>query len=181
MSNKAPTVQNDEIVIAGVDNPVQKKTGKTTKYKRSNFHVTVNTNKRYAPNSEELKTQSINLKKAAKKMTKSKRIGNFIQVMNPKHIYSEKYVRNIKTLGAVERGSKYNQLHLHLGVSIKHRSQVRMNIPELRKWFTEKMGGTNVHVNVRGFPGRRNPLDILKNYINKNTEEDAPSEEPTEE
>lgn len=144
-----------------------KRKPKRKKKIESNFLITVNTNRRYPANSEELKKAKKKLMKIAHEYTELFENGRFVTITGVGEWNSD-YIKKVKTKGAVERGEKFDQLHAHIHIQIKHFTNVRINIPKSKEFFVDKTGLDNLHFHVRYYKKEADVSEVLKNYLEKN-------------
>lgn len=161
------------VSISGIQNPLQRTTSLGKKTKTSSFLITINTNKRYPigpqGQSHTLQLAAEKLRRVTQEFTELiEERGNFIRFMDPEASFTSDWIKGVETEGAIERGAQFDQLHAHVGLTIKHYTRIQLDYKKIREFFIIRLNMANVYVNVQLIPAGQNPRDILKKYLRKN-------------
>jgi hypothetical protein len=159
--------ENQEVQLTDVQNPIQNKHGKSHKLKHSNFHITINTNKRHNAESHELIEESQKLKEVADEILSPKVFPQFVIFKQTGDSWTPLVINNVRTKGAIERGDKFDQVHCHLLVCIDHYSMISINTGAMAAFAKERLGFP-VYLHIRAKGQVRSPEEIWEDYLNKN-------------
>lgn len=165
---RLPDVVEGGNEITDVHKQEQEHHGKKKRLSHSYFHLIVNTNQRANAYSTELDHMCRQLQKVSDPLLRQATVGNYIKFLKPGHSWTDEYIKKVFTLGRTERGEKYDQVHGHYMICIDHVSSVRLDLDKIHKLFTEGLGLPNVKLKVTIFPANRDPMQVLKDYLNKN-------------
>lgn len=172
--------------ITNPDKP-QRKRGRPLKdkVKDSIFHITVNTNKRYARGDPSFQRDAQDLLDAMEKTISEEELHEIIKFHYTApnlSAWTPDFIRSVDTEVVVEKGDQFDQLHCHAMVRIKHTTAVLIDLPALRKKLNGLLG-FNVHIKVGVLKAQNSAqtlAQILQAYIRKNVdsdEEESGSEE----
>lgn len=135
--------------------------------KFSGFFITLNSNRKWANDSEETKCFKEAVNTAFNDPSK------FVKFKDASHKWSAKYIIDANTEISFERGDPTkptkNQIHAHVILKIKHRSNLQIDAHALKIAITERCPALNgsFYINNRYF---NSPEVNLRNYIQKQTE-----------
>lgn len=150
----APVMQKEQIYDANKAN--------LTKF--SGFFITLNSNRKWANDSEETKC----FKQAVNSVMNDP--SAFVKFKDANHKWSARYIIDADTEISFERGDPTvptkNQIHAHVILKIKHRSNLQIDAHALKVAITERCPALNgsFYINNRYF---NSPEVNLRNYIEK--------------
>ena len=76
----------------------------------------------------------------------------------------------MQVVGRNEIGGRYHRIHSHLSLQITHTSNIELNIPALRTFYTTYLGLPSVYINVRAY---RHIERFVEEYIKKTDDDDS--------
>lgn len=165
---KKTKFENEGVQITQVGKKDQNKKADTRrKLRHSNFHLTINTNKRYNPESHQLQEECAKLQAAVSALVEPEVLRDMILIKEEGAVF-DSIVKEVRTKGGVERGPEKNQVHCHLMVCIAHYTRVQLDIPAIRSFICEQTGLGNVYVHVRVHRSSEDAETILRGYLSKN-------------
>ena len=152
-------------VRGGVQNIKQKV--KNEKILSSNFLLTINTNQRYGDDDEDLENDIEVFDETIKEI-----LNNIPQYVNlPKNTpFDEEHIKNVDIDYTIEKGTKNNQLHIHIMLKFRHKTKIQLNYQKIKTKITKDLGLHNIYLNNRLFrnSGSENILGYLNKYTNIN-------------
>lgn len=151
--------------------------------KTSLFHVIVNTNQQFAPNSKELQMEAAQLEELANFVIDESNIANFVVFTKYAPVgsaWNSDWIDKIETEGAIERGEKYNQLHLHMLIFIDHYTHLTLDRDLIEKFFSEMLHLDRVYVKIQAHKSKESAKATLRGYIKKNQPTIVPDQEEEE-
>ena len=150
-------------VRGGVQNIKQKV--KNEKILSSNFLLTINTNQRYKDDDEDLDNDIEVFDETIKEI-----LNNIPQYVNlPKNTpFDEEHIKNVDIDYTIEKGTKNNQLHIHIMLKFRHKTKIQLNYQKIKTKITKDLGLKNIYLNNRLIrnSGSENILDYLNKYTN---------------
>ena len=150
-------------VRVGVQNIKQKV--KNEKILSSNFLLTINTNQRYGDDDEDLDNDIEVFDETIKEI-----LNNIPQYVNlPKNTpFDEEHIKNVDIDYTIEKGTKNNQLHIHIMLKFRHKTKIQLNYQKIKTKITKDLGLKNIYLNNRLIrnSGSENILDYLNKYTN---------------
>ena len=144
-----------------------KKKEKNEKILSSNFLLTINTNQRYGDDDEDLENDIEVFDETIKEILNS--IGSYVNL--PKGIaFDEEHIKNVDIDYTIEKGTKHNQLHIHIMLKFRHKTKIQLNYQKIKTKITKDLGLHNIYLNNRLIrnSGSENILDYLNKYTNIN-------------
>ena len=144
-----------------------KKKEKNEKILSSNFLLTINTNQRYGDDDEDLENDIEVFDETIKDILNS--IGSYVNL--PKGIsFDEEHIKNVDIDYTIEKGTKHNQLHIHIMLKFRHKTKIQLNYQKIKTKITKDLGLNNIYLNNRLIrnSGSENILDYLNKYTNIN-------------
>ena len=123
-----------------------KKKQKNEKILSSNFLLTINTNQRYGDDDEDLENDIKIFDETIKEI-----LNNIPQYVNlPKGIpFDEEHIKNVDIDYTIEKGTKNNQLHIHIMLKFRHKTKIQLNYQKIKKKITTDLGLNNIYLNNR--------------------------------
>ena len=150
-------------VRGGVQNIKQKV--KNEKILSSNFLLTINTNQRYKDDDEDLDNDIEVFDETIKEI-----LNDIPQYVNlPKNTpFDEEHIKNVDIDYTIEKGTKNNQLHIHIMLKFRHKTKIQLNYQKIKTKITKDLGLKNIYLNNRLIrnSGSENILDYLNKYTN---------------
>jgi hypothetical protein len=144
-----------------------KKKQKNEKILSSNFLLTINTNQRYGDDDEDLENDIEVFDETIKDILNN--IGSYVNL--PKGIpFDEEHIKNVDIDYTIEKGTKNNQLHIHIMLKFRHKTKILLNYQKIKTKITKDLGLNNIYLNNRLIrnSGSENILDYLNKYTNIN-------------
>ena len=144
-----------------------KKKEKNEKILSSNFLLTINTNQRYGDDDEDLENDIEVFDETIQEILNS--IGSYVNL--PKGIpFDEEHIKNVDIDYTIEKGTKNNQLHIHIMLKFRHKTKIQLNYQKIKTKITKDLGLHNIYLNNRLIrnSGSENILDYLNKYTNIN-------------
>ena len=144
-----------------------KKKEKNEKILSSNFLLTINTNQRYGDDDEDLENDIEVFDETIKEILNS--IGSYVNL--PKGTpFDEEHIKNVDIDYTIEKGTKNNQLHIHIMLKFRHKTKIQLNYQKIKTKITKDLGLHNIYLNNRLIrnSGSENILDYLNKYTNIN-------------
>lgn len=142
----------------------QKREKAKEKSKYSCFLVTINTNQRYKADDQYMESDSEFFENIVRTEILEK-LPDYVNVMQEGHSWSNDHIDGVDVDYILERGEKYNALHAHILIKIKHRSKVQLNYKTMKQRVVERLGLKNVYFDCKLV--RPTSDDWLKDYIYK--------------
>jgi hypothetical protein len=94
-------------------------------------------------------------------------IGSYVNL--PKGIpFDEEHIKNVDIDYTIEKGTKNNQLHIHIMLKFRHKTRIQLNYQKIKTKITKDLGLKNIYLNNRLIrnSGSENILDYLNKYTN---------------
>lgn len=133
----------------------------------SNFFITVNTNKRFNPETLATNKEYLDLEQrlveAFKILRSQENIWDYVTFKDHPRDEAINLTKSVTSMGRTEVGFEKKCLHIHGLIRFFHKTKLLLDIPKINKFFNQQLG-ISCYVNVRG--SRDNTVDI-ENYINK--------------
>ena len=84
--------------------------------------------------------------------------------------FDEEHIKNVDIDYTIEKGTKNNQLHIHIMLKFRHKTKIQLNYQKIKTKITKDLGLHNIYLNNRLIrnSGRENILDYLNKYTNIN-------------
>ena len=150
-----------DIKVKGKVQDLNKKE-KNQKILSSNFLLTINTNQRYKETDKDLDNDIEVFDDTIKTILNN--IGHYV-TLPADHKFDEPYIKNVDIDYTIERGTKNNQLHIHIMFKFKHISKIQLNYAKIKEKLTKDLGLENVYMYNRLI--RNSGSDNILDYINK--------------
>jgi hypothetical protein len=82
----------------------------------------------------------------------------------------EEHIKNVDIDYTIEKGTKNNQLHIHIMLKFRHKTKIQLNYQKIKTKITTDLGLNNIYLNNRLIrnSGSENILDYLNKYTNIN-------------
>lgn len=163
------TYSSDGVSVALKESPAKKaKTENSKRLKSSNFLLTINPNKKYELDTEEIQTAVANLQKAGEEFLEEKVFSQAVRFLVSGDSWDKPgIIQSSHTKAVIERGDIEKRVHLHVTISIEHYSMVQINTAWVKEWFSKKLG-MPMYVNIKFFPDQKSAAEKLDMYIEKN-------------
>ena len=159
--NLEPEIK-EEIIIE--EKEIKKEKNKSKQLRHSNFFITINTNQRFNPYSEECKIFKGKLQNAVDKLLTEKM--NEIIEFKEEGEFNTEYIKNIDIQNALEIGPETNTVHSHTLLMINHYSNIKLNYKVINEFIKTELGLKNIYLNNRVAHGI-NSMNNLKDYLSK--------------
>ena len=140
---------------------------KNEKIISSNFLLTINTNMRYQDDDEDLENDIEVFDTTIKEVLNN--ISDYVNL--PQGIpFDEEHIKNVDIDYTIEKGTKHNQLHIHIMLKFRHKTNIQLNYQKIKTKITKDLGLKNIYLNNRLIKnsGSENILDYLNKYTNIN-------------
>jgi len=150
------------IKIKGKVQDLQKK--EREKILNSNFLLTINTNQRYPENDKDLENDIEVFDSTIQNILNN--VGDYINLPSD-HKFDEHYIKDVDIDYTIEKGTKNNQLHIHIMFKFKHKTKIQLNYEKIKEKITKDLGLDNVYLFNRLIrnSGSDNILDYLNKYV----------------
>jgi hypothetical protein len=149
-------------IKGGISNPHQQK---EDKYKKSNFHLTISTNKKYDKDDANLQNDMEVFDDTISSILNH--IENYVKLPETDKWDDDK-IKDVDIDYVVELGNQKNRLHAHVLFRFLHRSKVQLDYDAIKKKICEDLGVNNVYLYnrlVRPSEGQ-NIVSYLSKYRN---------------
>ena len=128
---KQENLDKPKIKITNVDDKPQKPPKEMKKRNRkSNFFLTINTNQKFNPHSEEYEKFNVNFKKSLNEIYQN--IQNYITI-GEKESNFDNNVHEVDIKSATEIGPKTGSSHAHIMLGFKHNTLVKLDYPKIKE------------------------------------------------
>jgi len=150
------------IKIKGKVQDLQKK--EREKILNSNFLLTINTNQRYPENDKDLENDIEVFDSTIQNILNN--VGDYINLPSD-HKFDENFIKDVDIDYTIEKGTKNNQLHIHIMFKFKHKTKIQLNYEKIKEKITKDLGLDNVYLFNRLIrnSGSDNILDYLNKYV----------------
>jgi hypothetical protein len=150
------------IKIKGKVQDLQKK--EREKILNSNFLLTINTNQRYPENDKDLENDIEVFDSTIQNILNN--VGDYINLPSD-HKFDEHFIKDVDIDYTIEKGTKNNQLHIHIMFKFKHKTKIQLNYEKIKEKITKDLGLDNVYLFNRLIrnSGSDNILDYLNKYV----------------
>ena len=150
------------IKIKGKVQDLQKK--EREKILNSNFLLTINTNQRYPENDKDLENDIEVFDTTIQNILNN--VGDYINLPSD-HKFDEHFIKDVDIDYTIEKGTKNNQLHIHIMFKFKHKTKIQLNYEKIKEKITKNLGLDNVYLFNRLIrnSGSDNILDYLNKYV----------------
>ena len=150
------------IKIKGKVQDLQKK--EREKILNSNFLLTINTNQRYPENDKDLENDIEVFDATIQNILNN--VGDYINLPSD-HKFDEHFIKDVDIDYTIEKGTKNNQLHIHIMFKFKHKTKIQLNYEKIKEKITKDLGLDNVYLFNRLIrnSGSDNILDYLNKYV----------------
>jgi hypothetical protein len=93
-------------------------------------------------------------------------VGDYINLPSD-HKFDEHYIKDVDIDYTIEKGTKNNQLHIHIMFKFKHKTKIQLNYEKIKEKITKDLGLDNVYLFNRLIrnSGSDNILDYLNKYV----------------
>jgi len=132
------------------------------KPKQTNYLLTINTNQQYKENDENLENDIEIFDNTIKSILNN--IDEYIKLPDG-DVWSDKLIKECDIDYTIERGTKKNQLHIHIMMKIRHFTRVQLDYTKIKSKITSDLGLNNVYMYNRLL--KPNESDNVNDYINK--------------
>jgi hypothetical protein len=164
--------------VSDVNAPEQKKHGRKKPLKHSNFHVIINTNVRANAGSELLEKVIKRTKEATDKWLSTENMGDYLNFRDGVGQWNNSFIEKARHEQVIERGEANDQVHVHIMLSIDHRTNLQVNSVKLQNYYSEELDewidddkSAYCHVVFhKHIPDFR---ETVSNYIRKNIRKDS--------
>ena len=84
--------------------------------------------------------------------------------------FDEEHIKNVDIDYTIEKGTKNNQLHIHIMLKFRHKTKIQLNYQKIKTKITKDLGLHNIYLNNRLIrnSGSESILDYLNKYTNIN-------------
>ena len=141
-----------------------KKKEKNEKLLSSNFLLTINTNMRYKEDDQHLENDIEVFDKTVQEILNN--IGSYVN-LPAEHKFDEDHIKNVDIDYTIEKGTKNNQLHIHIMLKFRHKTKIQLNYEKIKQKITKDLGLDNVYMYNRLI--RNSGSENILDYINKYT------------
>ena len=152
--------------IVNVSGGISDMTGKARKAKKmnkSNFFLTINTQKGYPKHKREhLENDAEMVNELMQEMLND--LGSIVKFKDPTHTWSSQYIKSVNSNYACEVGEIYSKLHVHAAICVSHTSSIQLDRKKIEKLFEERLGITGIHIDIKIL---KSDVDNILEYINK--------------
>lgn len=129
--------------------------------KKSNFLITINTNKSYKKDDPHLESDSVFFEEKVKEMLNN--LPNFLRF--PEGDWTENKIKDVDVDYVVEHGNAKGMLHGHVLIKVQHFSNLQVNFTKVKEYLRESLGLKNLY--IQGKLVRPSSDQFLLEYINK--------------
>jgi len=137
--------------------------------RHTNLFLTINTNKRFDPDSQEFEEAEAVYKDIINSIFNQEFKDKYVQFKVMGHEWAS-HIEKAKIENSIEIGPKTGTLHSHHMVSFSHCSLIKVNTDQLKNDLREQLkiglGCENIYMNVKYF---YNASDSLEKYFEKQT------------
>ena len=135
---------------------------KNEKAKYSNFLLTINTNQQYKEGDENMENDIEVFENCIKEVLSSAE--QYIKL--PEGVeWNDDNIKDVDIDYVIEKGTKKNQIHVHILFKIKHTTKVLLDYPKIKKKICDDLGLDNVYM-LNKLVKNSGDINILE-YINK--------------
>jgi uncharacterized protein YwqG len=150
-----------KVTVKNVDETEQH-APKSKRNRRSNFFLTLNTNKKFNPHSEEYQVFNNKFKQSLNEIYDD--IGNYLKIKEAGATYDENVIV-VDIESGTEIGPKTGSAHSHTIISVKHNTLVQLDYEKMKEKIKRDLGLSNMYVNNKLF---YNASQTLLDYVSKN-------------
>lgn len=141
-----------------------KRTERKVKTKKSNWFVTINTNKRYADDDPDLENDEAVLEEIIVGVLEN--IGEYMTVQVADHKWATEHIHNVVTDYVIERGQKTKMLHAHILIKVDHTSNIKFQYGKIKEHIMNELGLDNIYCDAKLV--RPTSDDFITAYLDKN-------------
>jgi hypothetical protein len=155
--------------VVGTISDFSRKEPNKRKLKSSRLQLTSNTNQSNKDNDPNLEGDTQYFDQTLRRMFAAP-ISNYLSIKNPGESWTKEYVADSDVQFSIERGGKYNKLHAHCIIKIKHYTSLMLDRKKIQQFIAQEMGLPSVHINYRLLKGSDeiNIENYLQKYVDLN-------------
>ena len=146
------------------DSKIDSAKKKYKQLRKSNFYITINTNKRFNPHSLEVKEFKKKFKKCCDELLGPSKIPELFKIKEEGKQFNRENIKGIKITKVIEIGGTTHCVHLHAIIQVSHYVNIHLNYEEIIKFVKEKMNLPNIYFNNRVW---RDNGQNLEEYLKK--------------
>jgi hypothetical protein len=138
---------------------------KNEKPKRSNFLLTINTNKSIAIDAADLQTKVAAFDKSINEILAN--INQYLKIPEGDDWNDENKFRDVDIQYTIEVGHKQRRLHIHILMKFTHFSKIQLDYEKIKSKICNDIGLSNVYMlnKLIRNNGSENILDYLGKYV----------------
>lgn len=135
----------------------------TKRNRRSNFFVTINTNKPFNRHSEEYEIFNGKFQSSLNEIYND--LGSYINVLDDKAKWDDNFIKDVEIDSATELGPVNHKLHAHFQINVLHNTKIQLDYNKIKEKIMKDLELKGLYIKNKIY--HDNKLS-LKDYISKN-------------
>jgi len=151
-----------KVKVKNYDENKQPKPDKSKKSRRSSFFLTINTNKKFNPHSEEYEQFNDSFKKSLNEIYNN--IDQYVKIKNEGDTWNDDTIRDVSIESATEIGGKNNAAHAHVNLNFLHKTRLQLDYDKIKEKLMTDLNLQGLYLNNKLY---YNNQMSLEEYLRK--------------